>query len=117
MRVTREGAAMELVVLDLGAGELRVSFSMAITNSTYNPCPHAHRPSVVRPPAVSRSPMQPDRPPTSGPSLSASVVLSARPRIAASALASVALHRAHTHGPRTGYVELVLRGRRDYLQP
>ena len=51
MRVTREGAAMELVVLDLGAGELRVSFSMAITNSTYNPCPHAHRPSVVRSPA------------------------------------------------------------------
>ena len=49
MRVTREGAAMELVVLDLGAGELRVSFSMAITNSTYNPCPHAHRPSVRRP--------------------------------------------------------------------
>ena len=36
----------ELVVLDLGAGELRVSFSMAITNSTYNPCPHAHRPSA-----------------------------------------------------------------------
>ena len=82
MRVTREGAAMELVVLELGAGELRVSFSMAITNSTYNPCPHAHRPSVVRPPAVSRSPMQPDRPPTTGASLSASV--SARPRIAAS---------------------------------
>ena len=107
MRVTREGAAMELVVLDLGAGELRVSFSMAITNSTYNPCPHAHRPSVVRPPAVSRSPMQPDA------ARSPSVVLSARPRIAASALASVALHRAHAHGPRTGDVELLLRGRRD----
>ena len=106
MRVTREGAAMELVVLDLGAGELRVSFSMAITNSTYNPCPHAHRPSVVRSP-VSRSPMQPDA------ARSPSVVLSARPRIAASALASVALHRAHAHGPRTGYVELLLRGRRD----
>ena len=48
MRVTREGAAMELVVLDLGAGELRVSFSMAITNSTYNPL--SARPSSVRRP-------------------------------------------------------------------
>ena len=45
MRVTREGAAMELVVLDLGAGEFRVSFSMAITIST------PVRTPIVRPPA------------------------------------------------------------------
>ena len=55
MRVTREGAAMELVVLDLGAGELRVSFSMAITNSTTT----SVRTPIVRPSS--------DRPPCRDP--------------------------------------------------